>query len=760
MRFAILAAAVAACLGWSAAARAADELTLVKDGASDYVIVLDANASASEQFAAEELASHLKQMSGAELKIQKGGVLPAKAIILGLGQGASDALDSIASLKKRPVPAGDGFVFGPVAPGFWIAGRGSRGTLYGVYAFLESLGVRWWYLDDTFVPQKKTVTMPAADRRETPRMEYRDMMFGECFTDAGRLWMARNRVNGMAWEDPGEKLGGRYKVSGNLVHSYLTLLQSKDSGVQMKDEMYALRDGKRAVNQQPCLSNPDVLKGMVNAVVARLKADPTLQFVVVGQMDNGSYCTCPDCAAVDKEEDSHAGQVIRFANRVAEAVEKQVPGAKIATAAYAWSRKPPKNLKPRDNVYITLCSIECDFSHPLGAASNPENKTFKEDIEGWGKIAKKIIIWHYVGNRDHYLMPNPEWFTLQPNMKFFADNRCAGVFNQGTHVGTATDMVPLKMWVLAKSMWDTSRDSNQLIEEFCRGYYGPAADDVMKYLRIMARTAGERQYHLGRRVSLAAPFLTPAVLAEAEETLRAAEKKVADDPALARHVRHVHMGVWYVLAKRGPGSPTWQAVEKRVGKLDMKEIAASLAAVCKDYKMNKACDPDPLQPWLDWARQYGDLLARKGKVVPPELADADPATYRLIHACQLDMQPAWWKPTEGASDGWAAHVSAAGWHTKIGLSPTEDFTPGKTYRLFVRARGDLAAEAAGNVWEFGVHPNGKGLRVTKDQLADGKWHVFELGPWKPVEGQYWWTAMIRGAGLNTAVIDCLWLKEE
>src|SRR6185369_3248152 len=96
----------------------------------------------------------------------------------------------------------------------------------------------------------------------------------------------------------------------------------------------------------------------------------------------------------------------------------------------------------------------------------------------------------------------------------------------------------------------------KLIEEFCNGYYGPAAPDVLKYIDIMARTAHEQDYHNGRRVSLGAPFLKPEIIAEAEETLRQAETKVADSPTLARHVRHVHMAIWYVLAKRGPGSPT------------------------------------------------------------------------------------------------------------------------------------------------------------------------------------------------------------
>ena len=65
--------AVCLIMAISGIAYAADPLTIVKDGATDYTIVLSANASPSEQWASQELVDHLKQMSGAQLKVQTGG---------------------------------------------------------------------------------------------------------------------------------------------------------------------------------------------------------------------------------------------------------------------------------------------------------------------------------------------------------------------------------------------------------------------------------------------------------------------------------------------------------------------------------------------------------------------------------------------------------------------------------------------------------------------------------------------------------------
>jgi len=744
-----------ATLALGCLAAQAAELTLVEDGKAKVVIVLSKDASESEKYAAKELVDHVKLMSGAtiEIMVENKAPLPARAVMIGDGP----AVQSLGVKIDADALGTDGYVIKTTGKRLVIAGGRKRGTLYGVYTLLDKLGVRWWTPTETYIPKIKTIRIGKMDLTEAPTLEYRDMMFNENY--AGSVWMARNKVNGMAWEDPiPARLGGRYRFVGNLVHSYNILLES--SGHEITDDMKALVGGKRTF-AQPCLSSEKTVAAMVDGVLKAFKANPDARFVVVGQMDNGSYCQCEKCAAIDKQEDSHAGQVIHFANRVAEEVEKRRPGSCITTAAYHWSRKPPKNLRPRKNVFITLCSIECDFAHPLAAASNPENKAFRQDIEGWAKIAEKIYIWHYVGNRDHYLMPNAELDTLAGNMKFFADHKCAGVFNQGTHAGSATDMTMLKQWVLAKALWNPQADGRKLIEEFCRGYYGPAGQDVLRYIDVIHATGRRQDFHNGRRVHLNAPYLRPEVIAEAEAVLREAAKKVPADSDFGRRVRHVHMGVWYVLAKRGPQSKTWKAVEGKVGKLDPAAIAAGLARVVRESKVNCIIDRWPVAPWIEWVTQYmKQVKADGGPPLPPELKDAAPSTYRLVQANQLDMTPKWWAPAEGASDGYAAHVPGPGWHTHYRLNRWEDYDEGKTYKLCARAKGDLKPGATGEVWEFGVHPRGKTVRVTADQLADGKWHVIELGPWKPVKGQYFWTALRRNPnGAKSVALDCIWLKE-
>ena len=279
--------------------------------------------------------------------------------------------------------------------------------MYGVYTLIEAQGVRWWTPTVTYIPKTDTIAVNAGRIEETPRLEYRDMMYMESFDAAGKLWFARNKLNGMTWDDKTPdlltKIGGRYKFHGNLVHSYKTLL--RDSGVKVEPAMWAQVGGKPNEGQ-PCLTNPKVLEVISNQVIKVYKNDPTLKFVVVGQDDNHSYCRCERCQKLIDAE-GQSGPVIKFANEVAERVEKEVPGAIITTAAYEWSRKPPKTLRPRHNVYITLCSIECDFGHPLATARTKVNTDFRTDIQAWSKLTGKLLIWDYVTNYWRFIMPHP-----------------------------------------------------------------------------------------------------------------------------------------------------------------------------------------------------------------------------------------------------------------------------------------------------------------------------------------------------------------
>ena len=119
-------------------------------------------------------------------------------------------------------------------------------------------------------------------------------------------------------------------------------------------------------------------------------------------------------ARVDTPVDRWAGVWI------AEDIEHDFPKVRIDTLAYQYTRKPPKTLRPRRNVIVRLCSIECCFAHPLETCSSPENARFRADITAWQPVAPTLYVWDYTPNFAHYQQPFPNFDALQPNVRNFA----------------------------------------------------------------------------------------------------------------------------------------------------------------------------------------------------------------------------------------------------------------------------------------------------------------------------------------------------
>ena len=777
---------------------AADQF-LVKDGISKYSVVVCKDASLSEKWAAEELVNHIKQMSGAVLPVQtEGGTLPETAIFLGGGP-AAQSLGVKVDLKKL---GEDGYEMMTVGKRLVIAGGHRRGTMYGVYTLLEKLGVRWWTPADTFIPKLNTIVLPEMNLSDIPKLVYRDMMNGNAWDGNGKLWMARNKLNGMSWDSgpEQEKLGGRYEYIGShFLHGSKALLLS--SGVTITKDMWQLLDGRKPKSQL-CFTNPEVVKAVTGSVLKELKARPDAKFVAVSQdMEGfGSYCQCKTCKELVKQE-GPSGLLVQFANQIADAVKKEKPGVYIATSAYSWSGNPPKTLKPRDNVIIAYDTLSGDYSHPIASKNDEdidiendftpgnhyyyrpgENKRTRREVEGWSKITNNLFLYDYTTSLEHPFMPYPDLDVLVSNIKFYSEHNFKGIFIISSLSNRGAEFYGLRMWLLAKALWNPDADGKVLITEFLNGYYGAAAPAIQKYIDVMHKLPRENKdfympFHGGYLNSL---HLRPEIIAAAEKELKEADKLAKGDPELEKRVRHAHLPVWYILAKRGPESVTWKLAEEKAGNIDIWEMAKNYNQVNREQCSGKL-------PMADWLTDYAAL---SGKAIPPELKGVDSKKYRLIQACQMDGVAEFWKKTEGASDGWCEVLKSSPvgvWGLWLGLTPGEDYTPDKKYRVFVRVKtegkfkkgqvmrcsvsnskfGDKINQPNGIPAKFitmglTVEATGKMKEISKailsEELEDGKFHVIEIGG---VVNPAYFTASFFSPGTDGKMfLDCFWLLEE
>jgi hypothetical protein len=509
-------------------------MTIAEDGRASAIIVVAADTLEPEQHAAGELAHFLERITGAEFKITDGQIRSHCRILVG-----EQAAQLVYPTFSAEGLGNEGIVIKARENDLILAGGRPRGTLYAVYTFLEDyLGCRWWSSTESTIPRRPSLAIGEIDVRYEPVFEYREPYWFDAFDGD---WAVRNKCNGQG-ERLDAKRGGKHVYEG-FVHTFFPLIPP-ERYFDEHPEWFSEIDGKREHERaQLCLTNEPMRRELVKNLRARLRANPAATIASVSQNDWHGNCQCPKCRAVEEEEGSPAGLMLRFVNAVAAAIEQEFPHVAISTLAYQYTRKPPKHVKPRDNVIVRLCSIECSFSRPL---SHERNQAFRDDIVGWSKICDRLYIWDYTTNFRHHIMPHPNLRVLGPNVKFFADHNVKGIFEQGAYTTNGAEMAELRAWVLAKLLWDPARDGNVLVNEFIEGYYGGAAPHIKAYLKVTHDAVEESGDWLGCFEKHTAKYLSFDTLSRGWEHLLAAEDVVRDEPKLRFRVQVAQLPVMYV----------------------------------------------------------------------------------------------------------------------------------------------------------------------------------------------------------------------
>ena len=502
-----------------------------------YSIVIPDEATAPERTAALELSIYLGQLTGESLAIvPESHQKTCHAIYVGKCKKS----EQIASIDYEKLGF-DGIRMVSKDGDLVLTGD-KRGVLYAVFTFLQKYADCRWFAEDCIViPEKKGFRIPEIDVEYVPALEYRHNSY----------YCARNTRFAVANKDNGQNIppewGGRVIYKG-FVHTFLDLVPLKVYG-KTHPEYYAEVEGKRVLRPhqtQLCLTNPEVLEIVIKEVKRRLREVPDA-IVSVSQSDNNNYyCRCKNCAAIAAYEESEAGPMIHFVNKVARAIKDEFPKAAIDTLAYGYTRKPPKYVKADPNVVVRLCSIECCFSHPFEGDTGP-NAKFARDLIEWGNHCQRLYIWNYVINFKHCLLPFPNFHTLMPDIKFLIKHNAASVFEQANNFCRGGEFEHLRSYLALNCLWDQDFDVQQGIREFTDAYYGAAASHIRGYIDMMTEHVKNRKnVHMRIYGIPEQHFDDKALMDRALNFFVEAEKAVADDPVRLARVQGAKLPVMYV----------------------------------------------------------------------------------------------------------------------------------------------------------------------------------------------------------------------
>ena len=462
-----------------------DRLTnidLVKNGTSDYVIVIPEDSDGNVSTASRELQTFFEEATGVKLAIIRDSacVFNPNASYLSIGDtsilkgsGVKVDYNELGRAGLRLVTKGKTVI---------MAGATSNGSLYATYEFLErTFNFEVYGTDEIYIDKNvRDIKLKDFDVTEIPTFESRSVGLYTYSIDS----VFRNRMRQDLYD------------SGWITwsHSFFKILP--------KDTYYAEHpDWYSPKGDQLCVTNEEMIAEFTARVIELAKANPDYSYIHVGQEDLPTYCDCDNCSEVIKTYKC-SGLMMHFVNKVADGVQKYMdenePGRVfyIVTFGYQKTQEGPANyingewvpidetVLPRPNVMVMLAPIFACGAHSHTAECNKE----LDSIYGsWMAVAKgQIMMWIYNKIFCDYFIPFNNFSTLVEYYGYLDESvGTYSVYHQGNKETPAGGMEELKCYVQAKLMWDRTLNMEDLIDDFCEHYYRDAGVYYREYFDLV-----------------------------------------------------------------------------------------------------------------------------------------------------------------------------------------------------------------------------------------------------------------------------------
>ncbi|MBN1488706.1 MAG: DUF4838 domain-containing protein [Phycisphaerae bacterium] len=510
----------------------------------------------TECFAAVELRRFLAactDLADEKIVLTSPTTMPAAAHVFVLGSGGSNPLLATLDAPASKHPA-------PTAPESFriqtfqkdgrlitvIEGADRVGTLYGVYAYLNRIGMRFFGLGEqgTAWPAAPVELPAELDVAEAPAFLSRGFWAWEDRGDEEFfLWMARNRLN--LWTAAERPLGllkklglklteGQHDIQKRFLDPQAAypynhprfdgdedkpddpyavsseyLGDANDNGTltyyEAHPEWYGLRKGKRAdrftgedgqggVNY--CTSNRDATLELAKNLTQDLidgqwRHADTLNFWMLDAMP---WCECDACKRQGTLTDRlmETVHVVLTELNKARQTGRLLREIELITLAYHETLDPPSKPLPPDfdfaHCSVTFFPIERCFAHSLADPACTEiNRRLADNLRGWT-----------VGEGRHYTGPVfiGEYYnvsSLKSLPVVFPTIMAADIpwyYRIGArhfhYMHTPTRLWgtwTLNQYLMARLLWDPDADSTTIIDEFFREYYPTATDHMRSFYR-------------------------------------------------------------------------------------------------------------------------------------------------------------------------------------------------------------------------------------------------------------------------------------
>ncbi len=536
-----------------------NNISLIKNGKSNYSIIISPIAINQEQIAAKLLQEYVYKISSFSLPIKY----------------ASEQNRPSIFIKQNSNYHPDGYSIHTKGKDIYIEGGNRKGCIYAVISLLEKyMGCKYYSSTYQVIPRKLNIVLPEIDISDAPKNDCRIVNISDKIDEDFLNWNRLNTID-------------EYFAKGYYVHTFNKLVPWQVF-FKPHPEYFAFMNGKRIIDQL-CLSNPDVLKLTLAKLEHDIKEQPDKLYWSVSQNDNFSYCQCENCKKIIEEEKSPAGPVVRFVNEVAKYFSDKI----ISTLAYQFSRPAPVITKPLDNVQVMLCTIELNRKKPI--EDEISSQSFVKDISDWGKICKRIYLWDYTIDFANTVSPFPNLHVLQPNIQFFSRQNVKAHFQQ-SNISTGQEFSELKLYLISRLLWNSDANEDEITNEFLNGYYGKAAKWIKKYIdqlqaELLKSNDGLDIYE--HPTSHQNTFLSADNIIDYNTYFNQAEKAVKNDSEKLNHVKVSRLPLYYAMMEIGKndmfGKRGWyrELNGDFIGNKSMTDLLEEFYSTCKQANVKQ-----------------------------------------------------------------------------------------------------------------------------------------------------------------------------
>ncbi|MGD7707022.1 DUF4838 domain-containing protein [Microlunatus sp. Y2014] len=500
----------------------ADNVVLVDQGQPRASVLLPASPTTEEQWAADKIIEHLREITGATLPLGDAG-----PVVIRIGRAVDHTFDPDTNPESHRIAISSDRVD--------VSGPTPLGTQHAAYELIRSWGVRWFLPGEfgQYHPQTDTLDVQPATTQVDPPIDFRTAPQFYLYAPPPRgtapdLDLTESSELGRAHLVPDSR---KYPHRGLGGHGIPT---SPKANKATEPELFVLENGVRT--GQLDVTHPEVATRAIRAAREIMAAEPDRKFITMSPNDGMGFGHS-DWDAEDWDPLigtwSVTDRYVRFFNVILADLQQDWPDIGICFFTYINYMRAPVNVTPNPRILPMFAPITIERMHSVADPAGWERRYLLRLIQQWRDTGVEFASYPYLYNLADPGTPFSPWSQIQHDLPaFHAIDGMRGLRAEPT---PEWGYDGASLYGYLRFPWAPEVDPQEHRAEFLTLAYGPAAAAMGTHLAQLEQAYADADFTAGGSYDLI-NILTPAVWTQLEASLAAAEAAAASDPAATAHV--------------------------------------------------------------------------------------------------------------------------------------------------------------------------------------------------------------------------------